>query len=404
MQFAYEALRSDGSTVTACLEAGGRAEAADTLRQQGLSVLRLEERAAEPETERSWSSGLHRSKITARDLILLTRQMKMLLEAGTPLVPALAAAEEQTTKPAMRALLARLRVRVEEGDSLAAALEQETGSFDPVFRTMIGAGEATASLPQVFGRLCGLAQQQLQIRKMIIGAMIYPVVLTMLMTGVVSVLLLFVVPRFRSLFATLRSPLPASTKVMFEASQWAKHGWPYVLVGLVAAVAALVVCYRLPATRRWLDEVIVRVPLVGRLVGRLVFARVVRVWAAMLRCHIPLLEAIRQSRAAITNTAFLRLLTQVEESVSSGGRMGQAIAGARLADPVIVSAIRTGEENGRLAEAVDFVSTWLDEDNTTVVQHVTRLVEPILLAVMGVVVGTVAMSLFVPLFDLATAA
>jgi type IV pilus assembly protein PilC len=123
----------------------------------------------------------------------------------------------------------------------------------------------------------------------------------------------------------------------------------------------------------------------------------------MLRCHIPLLEAIRQSRFAVTNAAFLRLITQVEDAVASGGRMGQALGVARLADPVIVSAIRVGEDNGRLAEATDFVSNWLDEDNTNAVQHMTRLAEPTMLGIMGVVVGLVALSLFVPLFDLAGA-
>ena len=181
-------------------------------------------------------------------------------------------------------------------------------------------------------------------------------------------------------------------------------GWPYILGGVVVLVFAVVMCIRMRQTRAWFDEVVLKLPLIGTLVGRLIFARVVRVWAAMLRSHVPLLDTIRQSRAAVTNAAFLRLLANVEESVSSGGRMGQAVAAAGLADPVVVSAIRTGEDNGRLAEATDFVSDWMDDDNTSLIQQITRLVEPVLLAVMGVIVGFVAMGLFLPLFDLATAA
>ena len=124
----------------------------------------------------------------------------------------------------------------------------------------------------------------------------------------------------------------------------------------------------------------------------------------MLRSHVPLLDTIRQSRDAVTSPTFLRLLTQVEDLVASGGRMGQAIASAGLADAVIVSALRTGEENGRLSDAADFVSDWMDEENTATVQHLTRMAEPLLLAVMGLIVGFVAMSLFLPLFDLAGAA
>jgi len=403
MQFAYEAMRPDGTTVADQIEAGARAAAAELLREKGFIVLRLDERSGAA-AQAAAARPLRRRGINTRDIILLTRQMKMLLEAGAPLVPALQATESQTVKPLMRELLARVRTRVEEGATLADALEPEAAYFDPVFRTMIGAGEATATLPAVFGRLCGLAQQQQQTRKQVVGALVYPSVLFVLLSGVVAVLLFFVVPRFRMLFLNLRSPLPATTKLLFAASESIKAYWPYGAGALAAVVITLVLAIRLPATRIWWDHFILNVPLVGKVVARLIFARVVRVWAAMLRCHVPLLETIRQSREAISNAAFLRLVDDVEEAVASGGRVAQALEIARIADPIIVSAVRTGEENGRLSESVDFVSGWVDEDNANLIQQLTRLAEPILLAVMGLVVGFVALALFVPLFDLATAA
>lgn len=403
MQFAYEAMRPDGATVVDVLDADAHAQAVETLRAKGLIVLKLVEQAQAAEHSSGGGLTLLARKITNRDLILFTRQMKMLLEAGAPLVPALTATEEQTAKPIMRELLHRVRQRVEEGDSLVQALEPEREHFDAVFRAMVAAGEATAALPDVFGRLSDLAQQQHQTRKQVIGALIYPAILSLLLTGVVTLLLTFVVPRFSMLFKSLKSPLPATTKVLFDLSEWLKHGWPYVVGVAAAAIVTLIVCFRSPIFRAWLDELVLRLPIIGRLAGRLIFARVVRVWAAMLRCHVPLLEAISQSKSAIANAAFLKLITRVEESIAGGGRMAQAINDARLADPIIVSAIRTGEENGRLAEAADFVSGWMDEDNATAIQHVTRMAEPLLLAFMGLVVGFVAMSLFIPLFDLATA-
>jgi type IV pilus assembly protein PilC len=402
MEFACEAMRPDGTTVLERVEAGDRRQAVENLRQKGLLILRLDEQSAGTRIPAA-AVRPGRKRVTARDLILFTRQMKMLLESGTPLVPALAAAEEQATRPAMRAVLKRVRVRVEEGDSLAAALQSEENLFDPVFRSMIVAGEATARLPHTFGRLCALAQQQRQTRKLVIGALIYPAILSVMLVGVLAVLLLFVIPRFRMLFATLRSPLPPTTQFLFAVSQYVLHGWPYLLGLLAAMIAGLIACLRLPRTRVWLNEFVLRLPLIGSLAGRLLFARVVRIWAAMLRSHVPLLETIRQSRGAVNSSTYLDLLTKVEETVASGGRMGQAIANARLADPVIVSALRTGEENGRLSDAAEFVSDWMDEENTASVQQLTRMAEPLLLAVMGLIVGFVAMSLFLPLFDLASA-
>lgn len=404
MQFAYEAMRNDGTTVAAQIQAESHHEAVDALRTKGLIILKLSALAQKEAAAATSGFALRTQRITIRDIILFSRQMTMLLEAGTPVVPALQAAEEQTTKPSMRALLGRLADRVEQGDSLSAAMEHEPDAFDPVFRSMVAAGEATAALSQVFSRLCDLAQQQQRVQKMVVGALLYPAILSVLLVGVVSVLVFFVVPRFEKLFNSLRSPLPATTQMLFHIANWAQEGWPVLLSALVASVATAIIMLRHPRTRVWGEELVLRLPYVGSLISRLIFARVLRVWAALLRCHVPLLETVQQSRETVTNAAFLRLLRRVEDTVSAGGRMAQALASTRMADPVIVSAIRTGEENGRLAEATEFVSQWLEEDNSKALQHTTRLAEPLLLAFMGLVVGFIAMGLFLPLFDLATAA
>jgi type II secretory pathway component PulF len=404
MEFTYEAMRRDGTTVVNRIEAAGQADAAESLREKGLVVMRLEELNEIAKSAKPGGFQLHGKSVNARDLVLLTRQLKMLLEAGAPLVPALAAAAEQTGKPVMRALIERLHDCVEEGDTLTEAMEHEKQIFDPVFRSMIAAGEATGSLPQVFGRLCELSEQQLRVKTMVRGALLYPCLLSILMIGVVIMLMTFVVPRFNGLFASLGRPLPATTKMLFGVSAWLQTGWPFVVGGAIAAIIGLVMLWRAPKTRATIDNLLLRTPMIGRLAGRLIFARVVRVWAAMLRCHVPLLEVIRQSREAVSNAVYLERLASVEETVASGGRVGQALSEARLADAVIVSALRTGEENGRLAEAAEFISNWMDEDNGTAVQHATRLAEPVLLAGMGIVVAFVAMGLFVPLFDIAMAA
>ena len=400
MFFAFEAMRSDGMLVADLIEAGDRNAAVAGLRDKGLVVLKIDARPDAAARRGLWGH----ERLGARDLILFTRQMKMLLESGAPVVPALEATEQQTARPAMQALLGRLRERVEQGGSFAAALESERHYFDPVFCSMVAAGEATGSLSDVFGRLATLTHQQRLTRKFVLGALLYPAILSGLLVVVLSILIFFVVPRFRVLFINLNAPLPFVTGLLFAASEFLLARWPYVLSAVVATVIGLVVLLRTRAARLWLDRFVLRVPFVGPLVARMILARIVRVWAAMLRCHVPLLEAIQQSRAAVTNQTFLKLIADVEEAVSSGGRMAQALGAAGLADPIIVSAIRTGEENGRLADAAEFVSSWMDEDNVSTVQQLLRLAEPLLLAVMGVVVGFVAMSLFVPLFDLAGAA
>jgi len=408
MQFVYQAMTSDGQTVSDRLEAASRSEAADALRAKGLTILNLDSRGAElrraaaplrlrmPQPLRWRAAG-------RGDLMLLARQLKMLLESGSAVVPALEAIEAQTRKPALRAVVGSVREGVERGGSLTEALREHPAVFSPVFCSMVAAGEATGALPDAFRRLAELTLRQQQVRRMLWGAMLYPAILSVLCLGVIGLLIGFVVPRFEMLFTNLRAKLPATTQMIFAVSHLVLHRWPYLLAGAAAAATGLYLLLRLTRIASRLDELLLRAPLLGRLTARLVLGRILRVWAAMLRCHVPLLETIQKSRDASRNAQFLELLGQVEESVASGGHVGRALAQSPLVEPVVAAAIATGEANGRLAESVEFVSNWLDDDNTQLIAGVTRIVEPAMLTLMGVIVGLVAMSLFLPLFDLATA-
>jgi type II secretory pathway component PulF len=335
--------------------------------------------------------------------MVFTRQAKMLLDAGAALVPALEAIEKQCTKSGMRAVVRQLCDHVEQGGALSDALAKRPDVFSPVFCCMIAAGEATATLGASFDRLSNMAIRAHQVRKAVVGALLYPAILTCMCTATVGVLIGFVVPRFKDLFTNLRATLPFSTKLMFGASDWLSAWWPMLLGALVAIAALLWFALRRADYRRRLDEFLLRMPMLGRVVSRLMAARVLRVWAAMLRSHVPLLETIRQSKTAVTSPVLLDALQSIETAVAGGGRVGRTLTQTKLVEPVVASAITTGEENGRLSEAVDFVATWLDDDNTQLVAAATRVVEPLLLAGMGGIVGLVAMSLFLPLFDMAMA-
>ncbi len=406
MLFSFEAMTADGALVRETLEAPSKAEVAAQLRARGYVLLRLSPVAS----ERADAAGASRSggwfarrAMNSRDLVLFTRQLKMLLSAGSAVVPALEAVEQQATKPAMRRLVRQIREHVEKGGSLSDAFREHPDVFKPAYCSMVAAGEAAGALPDAFDRLAELTHRQQQARKMLIGALTYPIILTVLCVAVASVMLGFVVPRFRGLFEALNADLPATTQFMFELSQQLRQHWPYVLAVVIAAIVALAVVLRLETTRRWLNRRVLRLPVVGRLIARLQLGRLLTTWTAMLRCHVPLLETIRISRSVTRSPNIAELLDGIEEAVSSGGNVSDAMQQVGWIEPIIVAAIRTGENNGQLTESVEFVAGWLDEDNAHLMRSVMRLAEPALLAVMGTIVAFVAMSLFLPLFDLAMA-
>ncbi|MFN0137639.1 MAG: type II secretion system F family protein [Phycisphaerae bacterium] len=398
MKFAYEAMTRAGVMQTDVIEASAADAALEVLRSKGLTPIKVTQ-AAEKSGAQARPGRF--SRPGGRDLLLFTRQMKMLLESGSAVVPALEAVEAQTKKPVMKQVLHQIRDHVENGGSLSDAMRIRHDVFRPVFISMIAAGEATAMLPRSFGRLADLTYRQEQTRKTVIGALVYPLVLSILCLGVVAVLIGFVVPRFKTLFTNLNANMPTSTMIMFAVADIARDYWPFMAGGVVAFVIGAIFALRQRIVREMLDHVLIGAPGVGAVACRLEFARIVRVWAAMLRSNVPLLETLDQSRAAALTICYQRMIDKLRESVSTGNRVGDVLRHSNLVDPVIASAIATGEENGRMAEACEFVSSWMDDDNDSAIASLTRVIEPVMLAFMGVFVGMVAMGLFLPLFDMA---
>lgn len=403
MHFRFNAISNSGAVVTELLEAASEQEAIEAVRQRGLMLMNMQ-----PVSEAPAGGGVQinlslQRGVTLRDLVLFARQMKMLLTSGSTLVSALEAVEHQARRPAVRTMLAELREHVENGGTLTDGLRLRPDVFKPVFCSMVAAGEATASLPDAFERIASITQRQQQIRKAVVSAMVYPAALSVLCVGVVALMIGFVVPRFRVLFENLHTDLPTATRIMFGLADFLRDGWPVVLAGTLLLIGGTITAFQVPASARQIARWSLRLPMLGLLIARLQLGRILRVWAAMLKSNVALLETLEQSRAASRNPAFEELVDHLVTSISSGGHIGDTLERSRLVPPIVTSAIRTGEENGRLAEAVDFVSAWIDEENTQMVASMTRIAEPAMLAIMGIVVGTVAMSLFMPLFDMATA-
>ncbi len=405
MNFAFQALRDSGEVISDSIDAGSAADALDALRGRGLMVTRLTPTApvAAAAADAIAKPSLALRGGYGKDLFLFTRQMKMLLESGAPLMSALEAVEQQAGSAGFRSVVQQIKQHVERGGTLADAVRERPDVFRPVFSTTVAAGEATASLGAAFSRLSDLAAQQQQLRRILIAALAYPLILGGLSIATIAVLIGFVVPRFKTLFESLRTPLPFTTQIALAASDWLVQGWPLLVALVVLPTSGLVVAYRQPAARDALDELLLRLPVIGRLMRRLILGRILRVWAVMLRSHVPLLDTIAQSRNVTANYGFRKAIDAIEQSVQSGGRIGRTLALSGLVEPIVAAAISTGEEHGRLTESVEFVSGWLDEDNTHAISTLTRMAEPLFLGVMGLVVGMIAAALFIPLFDLATA-
>lgn len=406
MAFAYEALDSSGRTQTGVIDAAGADDAHRQLHARSLFVTRLSDAQAPagsgPQPQRA--PLLAGRAGSTRDLLMLAQQMTMMLRAGSRVVPALEAISEPITKPEWRRILAEITEAVEAGSPLSTAVGRYPEIFNESWRAIIAAGESTGQIAEAFERLSAMTKQQQQVRTRLVGAIVYPIVLTMICVGVLFVLMFFVLPRFDDLYTMLGTPLPGLTSALLVTSRWMLAHKFIVLVLSGAMLAGPIVLFRMPAFQRRLDGVLIHLPGLGHLARQIILARIFRVWGTAVRSNVPLLESLELSRRITRNAVYRGLMDEIVNSVEEGNSIGSVLMGHPLVPRTMASAIATGEQSGQLGESLLFLAGYMEEENTQSLSTLTRLIEPVILVFMGITVGVVAISLFLPLFDLTSAA
>jgi type II secretory pathway component PulF len=337
-------------------------------------------------------------------MAMFTRQLSVLVASGTPLVQALAALERQTKDALWREVVTAVRIRVEEGSTLSEAMADHPQAFDAVARSLISAGESGGSFDVMLDRLAVLSRKQLHVRSAILGAMIYPALLILVAVNVLGLMLLFVLPRFAGLFETLDVELPPMTLALMACSDFLRSYWwtlPLVIGGAVVGSRSWL---RTEGGRRTVDGALLTLPAIGQIVRSFAVARIARVLGVLLAGKVPLLEALALARQTVSNCRYVELVARAEDAVTRGSSVSTVFAATDLVSPALCEAIRAGEQSGQMGPLLLNIADFLDEENEVVVKSLTSILEPVILIVLGVVVGLVALSMFLPLFDLTAAA
>lgn len=402
MKFAYSGFDKAGQPVSGSIDGATREDAADALLKRGVYVNAMSPARA---------SGGHGSRRVPflgggkrlEQAAVFLRQLAVLVSTGTTLVDAIGSIERQQPAGAWQRCLADLRERVEEGTQLSDAMASHPAYFDGVCRSLIAAGESGGKLDDMLTRLAALMRQQVRIRKTLSGAMIYPVLLIFVAIGVVITMIGFVLPRFEGLFQSIDAPLPPTTKYLMEASEFLRAYW-YVFAGVVAAgVVTTVVVLRHEAGRAAWETLLMRLPALGRLARSFAAARVARVLGVLLESRVPMMDALKLTKAAAGRKAYADLIQRAEDAVTRGDNISLAFADPSLINPSVCEAVRSGERTGQVGPVLVQVAQHMDEDNEVLLKTVTGLIEPAILLVLGLIVGAMAISMFMPLFDLAAA-
>jgi type II secretory pathway component PulF len=400
MKLAYLAFDRNGRQVSDTVEAQSVAAASESLRRQGLFVSQImaEGEAKAPTQKRSFLARTGSKRL--QNVAMMMRQMHALVSCGTPLVEALTALQDQSKAGPWRDCLHDVRMQVEEGAPLSMAMEKHPRYFDAVCRSLVAAGESSGTLPDMIDRVANITRKQLHVRNTVIGALIYPILLLGVATAVLSILLGVVIPKFGELFAGLGVPLPPTTQVLLSLSLALQSYWWAAAILAVGLGVAIKLWSASAAGKRMLDTIVLQLPQAGKIARSFSTARIARLLGTLMESHVSILDAIQLTRQSVSNCHYAALLADAEEAVTHGKPISEAFASSDLISPSVCAAIRNGEQNGQVGALLLNVADFLDEENEIIVRSLTSIIEPVILLIMGVLVGTVAVSMFMPLFDL----
>jgi type IV pilus assembly protein PilC len=403
MRLTYEAVDETGKDVTDEIEAISAADATETLAGLGLTVTTISEARRAPAATNA-SRTVRGQPRRLKNLALLARQLGVLIRTGTPLADALGAIVRQLPDGPWRNVVSDVHAQVEGGSTLSDAMRRYPACFNDICTSLVAAGESSGQLDVLLDRLSLLTRQQIKVQRTLMSAMIYPLLLMVVGIAVVAVMIVFVLPRFSDLFATLDAPLPPSTELLMMAAEFLRGRWWMILIALVAMAVATKFALSRPAGRRGLDRALVQLPGCGHVVRSLLTARFARVLGVLLDSRVPLLEALELVRVSTGNVLYTDLLGQAHEAVVRGESLSAVLATSPLISPYVSEALRHGEQSGQMSPVLLEMAEFMDEENESLVSTMARLVEPIMLLVLGGVVAMIAISIFLPLFDLTSLA
>jgi type IV pilus assembly protein PilC len=391
MDFQYRVRDPLGNIVQGKLEAISVEDAAQQLRRDGFAVVELDEDSP---------GGLLPRRISKREIIYITNQLAVMVDTGITLSTALEGILKQEKNPALRRVLLDIKSSVEGGDDFSSALVRYPKLFDKTYVALVRASEATGTLGTMLERIANYLRKELETRGKVRSALAYPAVMLIVAVAVTFFLLIYVLPQFTPLFNRQGIKLPTSTVIMMQVSSLLINHCPWFVVGTIAAVAGLVFGKRTRGgTQAW-HWFKINIPIIGPMVRKVAISRSVRTLGSMVAAGVPVLDALRLCSEVSNNFYYEQLWLHVAEQVTSGKQICDGLADNPLFPPMLVQMISTGEETGRLDRVLEKVSTYYDQEVDAAIKTATGLIEPIMIAVMGVVVGGIAMSLMLPIFSL----
>jgi general secretion pathway protein F len=395
--FRYSAYRGDGGEVAGVIDAPSQRDVAERLKKEGLFPRTIT--PAEEAVTGGWLSSF-RHRVSLQELSLMTRRLATLLGSAVPIYEAVATLCAQEKPGELKKILGRLQERLAEGSGLAKAMAAEPRVFSDSYVSMVSAGEASGALEIVLERLAEFLEGQDAIRSKIVTSLAYPILMMVVGTGVMMFLLGFVVPKIVTIFEESKAALPLITVFLIKISHLVRNGWWALILLGVAAVYTYRRLARREDFQHRQDRLLLRIPLVGALLQRLILSRFAKVLGLLLVSGVPVIRAMDITSAAVINREYRAFLARVKEELIEGKSLSASLGKSPLFPPLLVHMIAVGEKSGELEKMLTRVGDAFEREFEVSISRLMALLEPLLVLGMGVAVGFVVVAVLLPIFQL----
>jgi len=408
--FAYSAVDAQGKTHQGTLEANSAADAAAAIKKQGRFPTNIAETAAAMGKTKgkglsfsfSLGGGTGTGKVPAKVLTVFTRQLSTLISAGLPLLRSLRTLSKQEKNVNLRKIMGSLAESVEGGTTFSEALAQHPKAFNKLYVNMVKAGELGGVLEIVLTRLAEFAEKSQRIRGKVTSAMVYPAVVLTIAVGIVTFLMLFIVPKFEAIFKDMLGgrPLPAITQIIMDLSRFIQGNFLLIAGVLTLLVIGLRFAIRLPGIAAALDSYKLKLPLFGDLLTKTSVARFSRTLGTLVSSGVPILQALQITRDTAGNEKVSTAIETIHDNVKEGESMVAPMEASQIFPPMVVSMVQVGEETGQLPDMLTKVADVFEEEVDVAVAGLTSLLEPVMIVLLALIVGTIVVALFLPLITI----
>jgi type IV pilus assembly protein PilC len=413
--YSFEAMNSSGQEVKDEVEAATSEEAIAKIRGKGFFPTKVREKAAKRQAKKKAGAGgemgpiqpkrkmpISIGGVPRKQLVGFTRQLSTLQDAGLPILRSLQILEQQQKPGLLKAIIGGVADEVEGGGTLSDAMAKFPKAFDKLYVNMINAGEAGGVLDLILARLADFMEKAAKLKKKVIGAMVYPIVVITIAVGIVSLIMIVVIPKFEKIFHDFKVDLPAITRALLFIARWfgPGYGWAYVLATPIIVVL-LVKLIRLSEGGKYvIDAIKLKIPILGGILGKTAIARFTRTLGTLISAGVPILDAINITKETCGNEVYTRALSKVHDAIREGESMADPLRATKVCDAIVVNMIDVGEETGDLDKMLIKVADNYDSDVDVLVGSLISILEPVMVVFLGCIVGFIVVALFAPMITL----